>query len=358
MLKETVERLMASTESPLVSIIVLNWNGEHVIRLSLDSIKKLEYPNTEMIIVDNGSTDSSVDIIRKEYPEFRLIENGRNLGFSAGMNVGIEESRGDLILLCNNDAIAHPKSLSQMVKTMHSDQRTGIVGGVILYYEPKDVIWSAGGKLDAVTGMIWSDRLGQKLQDTKSLKTRELKDVDYLSGCVLLIKRAVLVRTGLLDEESVIGGQDVDLCLKARRAGFNCVLNSGAKIWHIGSYSSRQTPIKSYAQRQKSDFRVILLHFPLLPLFSALFSQLFLAPLFENFFFAQSEATPSSRFYARLTGLSQNLENIRGLLSKRKQIAKLGSLRFKIRIFELLRFAIFRLGSKEFFMGGLLKKPE
>ncbi len=161
-----------SAESPLVSIIVLNWNGEHVIKLSLDSIKKLEYPNTEVIVVDNGSTDNSVDIIRREYPEFRLIENGRNLGFSAGMNVGIEASRGQLILLYNNDAIAQLGSLSQMVKTIDSDPRIGITGGVILYYEPSDVVWSAGGKLDVVTGMTWSDGLGMKLQDTKFSKPK------------------------------------------------------------------------------------------------------------------------------------------------------------------------------------------
>ncbi len=349
---------MDSAESPLVSIIVLNWNGERVIRLSLDSVKKLDYPNTEVIVVDNGSTDSSVDIIRREYPEFRLIENGRNLGFSAGMNVGIEASKGQLILLYNNDAIAQPNSLSRMVRTIDSDPRIGIAGGVILYYEPNDVVWSAGGKLDVVTGMTWSDGLGMKLQDTQFVKANELADVDYLSGCVLLIKKAVVKKTGLLDEESAIGGQDIDLCLRARRAGFTCILNSGAKFWHIGSYASRQMPSRSYAQRQKSDFRVILLHFPLLPMLSALFSQVFLAPLFENFFFAQSEVNSTSRFHARLTGLSANLENLRGLLSERKQIAELGSLHLKIRLFELLRFAVFRLGSKEFFMGGLLRKSE
>ena len=343
---------------PLVSIVVLNWNGERVIRLCLDSIRKLDYPNKEVIVVDNGSEDTSVDIIREEYREFRLIENLKNLGFSAGMNVGIKESRGSLILLYNNDAISHPTSLSQMVNTILSRTKIGLVGGLILCHEPNDVIWSFGGKLDVLTGTIWSDGLGQKIHAEKDLKENEVADIDYLSGCVLLIKREVVQRIGLLDEESAVWGQDVDWCLKARRAGFECVLNPSAKIWHIGSYSSRQMPLRSYALKQESDFRVIMLHFPLIPMFSALLFQLLVTPIFELLFFGQSDVALRSRLKSRLYGFCENLKNVRNLLSRRRRIAKLGVLRFKVRTFELLMFAIFRVSSKEFYMGRFFKRVE
>ena len=354
--KEGVKTVLR--DFPLVSIVVLNWNGERVIRSSLDSIRKLDYPNKEVIVVDNGSKDTSVDIIRKEYREFRLIENLKNLGFSAGMNVGIKESRGGLILLHNNDAFSHPTSLSLMVNTILSRTKIGIVGGLILYHEPNDVIWSFGGKLDVLTGTIWSDGLGQKFYAGKNLKENEVTDIDYLSGCVLLIKREVVQRIGLLDEESAVSGQDLDWCLKARRAGFECVLNPSAKIWHIGSYSLRHMPLRSYALRQESDFRVIMLHFPLIPMFSALLFQLLVTPIFELLFFGQSDVALRSRLKSRLYGFCENLKNVRNLLSRRRQIAKLGVLRFKVRTFELLMFTIFRVSSKEFYMGRFLKRVE
>jgi len=343
---------------PLVSIVVLNWNGERVIRLSLDSIRKLDYPNIEVIVVDNGSTDASIDTISNEFPDFRLLKNSKNLGFSAGMNIGIQESRGDLILLYNNDAIAHPASLSEMVKTIQSDNEIGIVGGLILYNEPKDVIGSRGGKFDPLTGMIWAEGHGKKLVAKDQRKENSVTDLDYISGCVLLVRRDVIQKIGLFDEHAILWSQDLDWCLKARRAGFKCVLNPSAVIWHIGSYSSRRMPLRSYAERVKSDFQVIMLHFPMIPMLSALLFQIVIAPFFELLFFRQSDVTSRSRLQARVNAFCENLKNAKRLVSKRKQIAALGVLRLKLRTIELVKFALFRMRSKEFYLGKLLQRME
>ena len=329
-----------------------------MIRSSLDSIRKLDYSNKEVLVVDNGSTDASLNTISNEFPDFRLLKNSENLGFSAGMNIGIKESRGDLILLYNNDAIAHPASLSKMVETILSKNKIGMVGGLILYNKPNDVIWSCGGKLDLVTGTIWSDGLGEKIFAKKPLQKNLVADVDYLSGCVLLIRKEVIQKIGLLDDAYLIGGQDLDWCLRARRAGFECVLNPSAIIWHIGSHSSRQMPLKSYAERQKSDFRVIMLHFPLITIFSALLFQLVITPFFELLFFRQSDIALRSRLRVRLYGFCENLKNTRELISERRQLATLGVLRLKVRTFELLKFAINRGESMEFYMGKFLQKLE
>ena len=329
-----------------------------MIRSSLDSIRKLDYSNKEVLVVDNGSTDASLNTISNEFPDFRLLKNSENLGFSAGMNIGIKESRGDLILLYNNDAIAHPASLSKMVETILSKNKIGMVGGLILYNKPNDVIWSCGGKLDLVTGTIWSDGLGQKIFAKKPLQKNLVADVDYLSGCVLLIRKEVIQKIGLLDDAYLIGGQDLDWCLRARRAGFECVLNPSAIIWHIGSHSSRQMPLRSYAERQKSDFRVIMLHFPLITIFSALLFQLVITPFFELLFFRQSDIALRSRLRVRLYGFCENLKNTRELISERRQLATLGVLRLKVRTFELLKFAINRVESMEFYMGKFLQKLE
>ena len=327
-----------------------------MIRSSLDSIRKLDYSNKEVLVVDNGSTDASLNTISNEFPDFRLLKNSENLGFSAGMNIGIKESRGDLILLYNNDAIAHPASLSKMVETILSKNKIGMVGGLILYNKPNDVIWSCGGKLDLVTGTIWSDGLGQKIFAKKPLQKNLVADVDYLSGCVLLIRKEVIQKIGLLDDAYLIGGQDLDWCLRARRAGFECVLNPSAIIWHIGSYSLRRMPLRSYAKKLKSDLQVIMLHFPMIPMFSALLFQVAIAPFLELLFFRQSDITSRSRLQARVNAFCENLKDIGNLVSKRKQIAALGVLRLKIRTIEFVKFALFRIRSKEFYLGKLLQR--
>lgn len=341
---------------PLVSIIVLNWNGEHVIRLSLDSIRRLDYPNIEVIVVDNGSTDRSADIISKEFPDFRLLRNGKNLGFSAGMNVGIKECRGDLIVLYNNDAIAHPTSLSEMIKTIRSEE-VGMVGGIILYLEPINVIGSLGGKFDPITGVIWAEGHGKKLTAEKPEKGL-IEDLDYVSGCVLLTKRDVINKIGLLDEQVILLGQDLDWCLKARRAGFRCVLVPSAVIWHIGSHSFRRMPLRSYAERLKSDLQTITLHLPMIPMLSALFFQIAIAPFFELYFHSQSDISMYSRLQTRMRAFCENLKNLPDLMSKRKEIAMLGDLQLRPRTFELFKFALFRAKSKEFYMGKILQKLE
>lgn len=345
-------------KSPLVSIIVLNWNGERVIRSSLDSIRKLDYPNVEVIVVDNGSTDASIDILTNEFPDFRLLKNDRNLGFSAGMNIGIRESQGDLILLYNNDAIAHPKSLSEMVETMLSEAETVIVGGLILYSDPKDVIESCGGKLDPITGVIWAEGNGERMQARHLPNGSPITDLEYVSGCVLLIKKEAIQKIGLFDEQVVLWSQDLDWCLKAKRAGLRCVLNPSALIWHVGSYSSRRVPSRSHFGKLKSDVQIIMLHFPMIPMLSALLFQILVAPFFDVLVFRQSSVGTSPRLQGRVRAFCENLKDIRRIALKRKQIASLGALRLSSRALELIRFVFFRIRTNEFYMGKLLQKIE
>jgi GT2 family glycosyltransferase len=343
--------------SPLVSVIVLNWNGEKFIRRSLSSLRKMEYANMEVIVVDNASTDRSVDIIKREFPEFGLLRNSKNLGFSAGMNVGIRASQGDLILLFNNDAIAHPASLSRMVNTIRA-REVGIVGGLVLYAEAPDVIGSLGGKFDAVTGVIWAEGNGKKLNTVEGIKKDLIEDLDYVSGCGFLTRRDVIRKIGLFDEQFALLGQDLDWCLKARRAGFRCVLASSAVIWHLGSYSFRRKPLKSYADRLKSDFQAIILHFPTIPMLSALFFQIAIVPFLEVFFYDQSDVAMVSRLRVRMKMFCENLKDLRILICSRKQNRSLGVLRLKPRTLELLKFAVFRAKAKEFYLGKLLQKLE
>lgn len=342
-------------QPPLVSILVLNWNGEKVIRKSLSSIRELTYSRKQVIVIDNHSTDSSVEIVHNEFPEFKLLQNPKNLGFAAGMNEGIKKAKGSLVLLYNNDAISHPSSLSVLVNRTLSDSSIGMAGGLILFYEPRNTVWSYGGMFDAVTGTIWSEGLGMKYQENM-IGHRTGNDVDYLSGCVLLVKKEIFQKIGWLDEGFFMAGDDIDFCLRARRAGYHCFLDSSAIIWHIGSHASKQMPLKSYIERQKSDFRTILLHVPTPFLISALFFQLFIMPIGERFLFKDSQMSIRAIFNARVLAFSQNLRNVRKILFRRKQIEKMGSLNLKIRTMDLFRFGLNRIRHKEYFMGKMFQE--
>ncbi len=344
------------TTRPLVSVLVLNWNGERVIRQSLTSIRNLQWQQKEVIVIDNNSTDSSIEIIRREFPEFNVIRNKKNLGFAAGMNEGIKKSKGELILLYNNDAVAHPYSLSILAKRALSHNSIGMVGGLIFYYEPNNVIWSRGGMFDLITGAIWSEGLGQKPTEVDAAQHAPIVDIDYLSGCVLLIKREVIEKIGLLDEDFFMAGDDLDLCLRARRAGYRCVLDSSAKIWHIGSHSLRQVPLQSYFEREKADFLTILLYVPIPLLFSALFFQLVIMPYAELLLFRQSGIRMNARLRARVVAFEENLRILKRISAKRKRIERFGPLRSRIRTLDLLKFGLARIKSKQFYMGKLLQK--
>ena len=123
-----------------VTIILLNWNGKEDTIECLESLKHITYPNYEILLVDNGSTDGSVECFRERYPGMEIIENGENLGFAEGNNVGIRRAMdegADYVLLLNNDTVVDPEFLGELVKVGESDPKIGIVGPKICYYNNK-----------------------------------------------------------------------------------------------------------------------------------------------------------------------------------------------------------------------------
>ncbi len=134
-----------------MSIIVLNWNSYDVTRDCLLSLRRLEYSQHEVVLVDNGSVDSSPEKLAQEFPEVRMIRNPTNLGFAGGNNVGIRHalSRGtDYLLLLNNDTVVAPNLLSELVRVSESSPQIGMVNPKIYYAEPADRIWYAGGRYE------------------------------------------------------------------------------------------------------------------------------------------------------------------------------------------------------------------
>lgn len=226
---------------PKVFIIILNWNGWRDTTDCVESLKKIDYSNYEVVIVDNGSTDESPQILPQKFPEIKFIETGKNLGFAGGNNVGIKyvlEHDADYVLLLNNDTLVDQDFLKELVRVGESDQKIEILGPKIYFYDTEtnkktNKIWFAGGKINKILTK------GTHINYGKIDKNDEIpKTIDYITGCAMLIKRKVIEKIGLMNEDYFLYYEDADWCLRARKAKFKCVLVPKAKIWHKCSKSA------------------------------------------------------------------------------------------------------------------------
>lgn len=222
---------------PLVYIVVLTWNGKTDTIECLNSLKKIDYPNYKILVVDNASEDGTSEIVRSEFPEIELIINKENLRFAGGNNVGIYYSlqrKSDYILLLNNDTIVDRSFLSQLIESAETNPKIGIVGPKIYFYSEPKRIWYAGGKIEWWKG--WISHVGIREIDNGKYET--VRETDFITGCCMLIKREVVESIGKLDERYYIYGEDVDYCIRAKAVGYNILFQPKAIIWHKLSVST------------------------------------------------------------------------------------------------------------------------
>lgn len=224
-------------ENTSLYVIILNWNGEKVIAECLDSLREVDYPHLRVLVVDNNSEDDSPQLVRDNYPDVELIENEENLLFAAGNNVGIEyalEQGANYILLLNNDTEVDADFSRHLVDALESDDKNGIGGPKILYHSDPERIWYGGG---GFYPLIWIPRhLNIRKADQRQGQKRS--ETGYVSGCAMLIKREVIEDIGLLDSSYYIYCEDVDYCLRASLAGWKCVYEPSARVYHKVSSSS------------------------------------------------------------------------------------------------------------------------
>lgn len=213
---------------PKVAIIILNWNGKEDTIECLESLHEITYPNYQILLVDNGSTDGSVKCFMERYPEIEIVENGKNLGFAEGNNVGIRRAleRGvDYVLLLNNDTIVKPDFLDEMIELGKNDHSVGIIGPTVYNFNDlknPNAVGCIGFRFNFWLG-------GNPINVKDSSKSQK---IDMLSGCCMLIKTEVLKRVGLLDTIYFFGWEDADFCFKVRNFGYKITPAKKGIIWH------------------------------------------------------------------------------------------------------------------------------
>jgi GT2 family glycosyltransferase len=233
-----LKHLLVQNEAPLVSVIILNFNGEDYVKQCLFAVLETKYPNFEVVFVDNASTDSSLKIVEEAFGldrRLRIIRNIKNMGFSGGNNIGFVHARGEYIAFLNNDTIADPYWLDVLVSTMEEDNTIGLAGSTIL---------SMDGKKLRGAGGLWSDYLlflcplgAGRGSDFKFLPKFE---VSFASGCSMIVKKELLDKIGLFDPEIPYNYDDTLLSLKTWLAGKRVVSVSNSRICHIGGATTKK----------------------------------------------------------------------------------------------------------------------
>jgi GT2 family glycosyltransferase len=209
------------------SIIVPNWNGAHHLPTCLDSLCSQSYPDFEVIVVDNGSTDSSLELLERDYPEVRVVALPENRGFAGGVNAGIREALGEIVAVFNNDAEADPRWLEELAEALARHPEAGMATPKVLLFDRRDIINTTGDfyGVDGVPGNrgVWQRDEGQFDRE---------EYVFGAAGVAAAYRRAMLDEVGLFDEDLISYCEDVDLAWRAQLAGWKCVYVPKAVVYH------------------------------------------------------------------------------------------------------------------------------
>lgn len=259
---------------PKVTIVTLSWNRKVHTLEWLESVSRLDYPNCDVLVVDNGSTDGSPDAARKRFPDVSIIENAENLGYAVGFNVGMKHAfndGADYVLIMNNDAVIDTDALTPLVEAAEKEQTVGFTSGKVFHYFRPDEIQTLGMTVHPLLvtgGQIGSGEIDHGQHDEPA--EREISDDVFL-----LVRRAVFEQLGGFDEDfEFYGHENVDWCLRARKAGFKIMYVPEAKLWHKGRTGGGWIAFYVYYQT-RNDFVLLAKHLPLLKSVLAAFMLVF-----------------------------------------------------------------------------------
>ena len=251
-----------------LSIIIVSWNVVEDLSNCLKSIGENPLSGEfEIIVVDNASTDGTVDVIKSDFPEVKIIANNENLGFAAGNNRGISEASGAYVLLLNPDTIIHPRSLDGLIGFMDDNADVGLCGPKLLNGDGS--IQRSARRYPSFRGALHRHTAFKSLGVFKGEYKKwlmkdfgqdEQKDVEQLMGAALIIRKSVLDKVGGMDERFFMYYEEVDLCYRIKQAGWRVVFLPGASITHLGGRSSEQVPVEKQLMAMTSLLKFFRKH--------------------------------------------------------------------------------------------------
>jgi GT2 family glycosyltransferase len=229
---------MPKEDLPKIFAIVLNYNGSETLLDCIGSLYNCSYSNLEIIVIDNASTDGSLEKAKSLYGKITYIKNSKNIGFSAGNNIGIRlalEKFADYIFLLNNDANVEKDCILNLSIFAQKNKKVGIISPLIIN-QNNSSIWFSGGKIS------W---LKMRCTHNKDSNDKITLKTEYVSGCAMLIKKSVFKKIGLFDEDYFLYYEDADFSIRAIRNGFEILIDQSSKVFHH-EHSNEKNPKKTY----------------------------------------------------------------------------------------------------------------
>ena len=213
--------------SPKVSIIIVNYNGKELLQKCLDSLLKVNYNNFEIILVDNNSTDGSIEFITKNYPSLIIIKLDSNKGFAEPNNVAAKISKGKYLLFLNNDTVVTPNFISEMVKVMETDKKIAVCQSLLL--KPDGSVDSSGDFIDHL-GVVYNSKT----------KIDEIREVSSARGASMLVRSDIFEKLDGFDQKFFITFEDVDLCWRSWILGYRVLIIPTSIVYHEGGITIKK----------------------------------------------------------------------------------------------------------------------
>ena len=243
-----------------IKILILNWNGKHLLKPCLDSIKKIDYSNYSVMVIDNGSADDSVKMVNENFPEVDILELKKNYGFAGGYIrcfTQLKDNHSEFVLLLNNDTEVDSNILSSLIQAKDKYGDNNLYGGKIFYKNNPEKIWYAGGNVN----LKYLKISHRGIRQTDSVEYSKPMQTDYITGCCLFTSMEIINQLNGFDELFNMYGEDVDLCLRAKDAGYFCYYWPDAKLWHhISASIGGNYSISKMLKKMKAYIRLIRKH--------------------------------------------------------------------------------------------------
>lgn len=225
-------------EEPSVAIILVNWNGYTHTKNCLRSLRKITYRNYKAIVVDNGSSDGSDDLLEKEFEEIKLIRSAENLGFTGGNNIGIQyasENGYAYLMLLNNDTEVEPDFLTFLIERMEADDKVGAIQPKFYFLLNKDVIWNAGGIFYPFIGLTYT--VGSGKENKRAYD--QYREIDWITGCGFLVRADIVRKIGGLSDKFFAYYEDVDWSFRIRELGYRLFIEPKSIVYHEAGASHK-----------------------------------------------------------------------------------------------------------------------
>ncbi|MDC1023638.1 glycosyltransferase family 2 protein [Nitrosopumilus sp.] len=251
-----------------VSIIIVNYNGKELLKKCLDSLFKIKYDNFEVIIVDNNSTDNTIEFITKNYPSIQILKLDSNKGFAEPNNLAAKITKGDFLLFLNNDTVVTPNFISEMMKILEHDKTIGICQSLLL--KPDGSIDSSGDFIDKL-GVVYNSKT----------KIKEIRNISSARGASMLIERKIFNKLGGFDEKFFFSFEDVDLGWRTWILGYKVVIVPNSIVYHSAGTTTSKLKSESAFHGLKNQLAMKITNFEPRFMFRSLFLFFFVYGLRE-----------------------------------------------------------------------------